>query len=221
MSHYNDRFKDAAWYEKSQDERILIVGAGGIGSNALYCLSKTIHAQYYVVDSDKVEEHNIGTQFYRPKDITKYKVGAIREIIVEFSGSYFINPMTNRYASNYLPIIISAVDNMKARKEVYEIWKTKENRELLLDGRLRANLYEIYIVTPDKQEEYEKTLFDDSDIDDGPCTFKQTAYFGMLIGARITHVLVNYLTNKYSSEPICNIPFKIMEVGEPFLIEIT
>jgi molybdopterin/thiamine biosynthesis adenylyltransferase len=221
MSHYNDRFKDAAWYVKSQDEKILVVGAGGIGSNALYCLSKTIHAQYYVVDPDKVEEHNIGTQFYRPEDITKYKVGAIKDIIFKFSTLYSINPITSSYGSHYTPIIISAVDNMKTRKEVYEVWKTKGDRELLIDGRLRANLYEIYVVTPDKQEENEKTLFDDSDIDDGPCTFKQTAYFGMLIGARITHVLVNYLTNKYSSEPICNVPFKIMEVGEPFLIEIT
>lgn len=86
--------------------------------------------------------------------------------------------------------------------------------------RLRANLYEVYVVIKGREEEYEKTLFNDSEVDDGPCTFKQTAYFGMLVGARITHVLVNYLTNKYAKEEVCNLPFKISEFGEPFLIDI-
>jgi molybdopterin/thiamine biosynthesis adenylyltransferase len=220
MSHYNDRFKDAIWYNKSQNERILVVGVGGTGSNALYCLSKTIPAEYYIVDSDKVEEHNIGTQFYRVEDVNEYKVQSMYRNLSSF-GICNIHSINDKFSNHSLPIVVSAVDNMKTRKEIYNVWKNRDERELLLDGRLRANLYEIYVVTPDKQEEYEKTLFDDSDIDDGPCTFKQTAYFGMLIGARITHVLVNYLTNKYSSEPICNIPFKIMEVGEPFLIEVS
>ena len=63
-------------------------------------------------------------------------------------------------------------------------------------------------------------FFNDSEVDDGPCTFKQTAYFGMLIGARITQVLVNFLTNKYSDDPVCVVPFKIQEFGEPFYIDI-
>ena len=87
-----------------------------------------------------------------------------------------------------------------------------------INMRLRASLYEVYVVTKGREEEYEKTLFDDSETDDGPCTFKQTAYFGMLIGARITHCLVNYLTNKYSNEEICSLPFHIQEFGECFYI---
>ena len=110
---------------------------------------------------------------------------------------------------------------MKTRKQIFDVWRSKDNRELLLDGRLRANYYEVYAVVPGKEEEYEKTLFSDSEIAEGPCTFKQTAYFGMLIGARITQIIVNYLTNKYAEEPLCNVPFKVSEFGEPFSFEIS
>lgn len=220
MYHYDDRFKDAPWYEKSKFEKILVVGAGGIGSNALYCLTKSVPAQYWIQDHDKVEEYNIGCQFFTKQQIGKYKVAAIQETI-QNSTSLYINSLTTKYSNGKLPIMISAVDNMATRRDIFESWKEYGGAELLIDGRLRANMYEIYTVTKGKEEEYEKTLFSDDEVDDGPCTFKQTAYFGMLIGARITHLLVNYLTNKYAGEQICNVPFRVYEVGEPFLIEMT
>ena len=215
---YNDRFKDAPWYIQSTKENILLVGLGGIGGNALYCLSKTIPCTYFLVDSDIVADYNVGCQFFTGNQVGKYKIESIVETLKPQTHAKFMQ-FNHRYAEEYMPITITALDNMKTRKEVYEKWKSSDNRELLIDGRLRANLYEIYVVTPDKQEEYEKTLFDDSEVDEGPCTFKQTAYFGMLIGARITHILVNYLTNKYTGEEICNIPFKVSEIGEPFYFE--
>ena len=216
--NYNSRFKDAPWYEKSQEEKILLVGTGGIGSNALYCLTKTIPAQYFILDEDIVEEYNVGTQFFRPNQVGKYKVEACKDNC-EYPGSKPIITMKKQYSDEYLPITITALDNMKTRKEVFENWKKNPDRELYLDGRLRASLYEVYVVIPGREEEYEKTLFEDSEVDEGPCTFKQTAYFAMLIGARITHVLVNYLINKYTEEEVCNLPFKVMEVGEPIYFE--
>lgn len=213
---YDGRFKDAPWYVKSLNERIVVVGTGGIGSNALYCLTKTIPATYYIVDDDIVVEHNVGTQFFMPKQIGLPKVEAVKNNCIPTAK---ITEFKKKFSSEYLPIMITALDNMEARKQVYNRWKEESSRELLIDGRLRAGLYEVYAVTPENQIEYEKTLFDDSQVDEGPCTFKQTAYFGMLIGARITHVLVNYLTNKYSEEPICTVPFKIQEFGEPFYFE--
>lgn len=218
------RFKDAPWYEQSKNESILVGGVGGIGSNLMYNLTKTIpKAQYYIFDMDIVAEHNIGTQFFRLQDIDKSKVSALSDHILTFSKDIVIRCFNNKITDNSatLAITISAFDNMKARVDLFNAWKRLPDREIFIDGRLRASLYEVYVVTPGKEEEYEKTLFGDSDVDESPCTFKQTAYFAMLIGARITHVLVNYLINKYAKEDICNIPFKIQEVGEPFYINIT
>lgn len=218
MVNYNSRFKDAPWYTESTKENIMMVGCGGIGGNSLYCLSKSIPAKYYLIDGDTVVEHNVGTQFFNNTQIGLPKIEALVNTLKTQSLASFYQ-FNHMYSGEYLPITITALDNMKARKEVYNTWKSKENRELLIDGRLRANLYEIYVVTPGKEDEYEKTLFDDSEVDEGPCTFKQTAHFGMLIGARITQILVNYLTNKYAGEEICNVPFKVSEIGEPFIME--
>jgi len=218
FNEINGRFKDAPWYTASTKETILVVGMGGISSNTMYCLSKTIPAKYFLVDADIVNEYNVGTQFFTKSQIGKPKIEAIIETLTPQSLATFI-PLNKMFSNEYRPITITGLDNMSTRKQVYEEWKKHEDRELLIDGRLRASLYEIYVVTPDKEAEYEKTLFNDSVIDEGPCTFKQTSYFGMLIGARITHILVNYLTNKYMGEEVCNVPFKVSEIGEPFIFE--
>lgn len=216
-NNYTDRFKDAPWFKGSKEEIILVGGIGGIGSNAMYCLSKTIPAKYYIFDFDNVEEINVGTQFFKKNQVGLAKVSAVRQTISEFSDTY-IQVFKNK-VEKALPISISAFDNMEARRTLFKAWKSLENREIFIDGRLRASLYEVYTVTKENEDLYEATLFSDDEVADDPCTFKQTAYFAMLIGARITQVLVNYLTNKYSGEDICNIPFRIHEVGEPFLIK--
>lgn len=220
MTNINNRFKDAPWYKDCVNESIFVIGCGGISSNALYYLTKTIPAHYIIMDDDIVEEFNVGTQFFNTEQIGKFKVEAMYDTIKINTGLVPLT-LTNKYDRNttcYKPIMISGLDNMEARKNVYNQWKKHDDREIYIEARLRANLYEIYVVLPGREKEYEKTLFDDSEVDEGPCTFKQTAYFGGLIGARITHVLVNYLTNKYT-EPILPIPFAIKEVGDLFYFE--
>ena len=218
--NYNDRFKDAPWYANSENEKILVVGAGGIGSNAMHCLSKTIPANYVIVDDDIVESYNIGTQFFQTSHIGINKVVAVANNALTFGSSAKVQPVTYKYdESMYRPIVITGLDNMATRKQVYEAWKQHEDRELLIDGRLLANMYIIYTVQKGQEEEYEKTLLSDSEIDDAPCTFKQTAYMAMMIGARITQILVNYLINKYSEEPTAVVPFKVKEYSEIFYYE--
>ena len=213
-----DRFKDAPWMTDKLPT-ILIGGVGGIGGNTLYCLAKTIPGEYYIIDPDTVVEHNVGTQFFKKSDIEKSKVGALHRTMSEYSDAkiHAIQQMMDSYCK--MPIMISAFDNMEARKYSFELWKSQEERELFIDGRLRATLYEVYVVTKGREEEYERTLFDDADVDEGPCTFKQTAHFGMLIGARITQMVTNYLTNKALGEQVCQLPFFIREIGDAVLME--
>ena len=74
---YNSRFKDAPWYEGVKNEHILMVGLGGIGSNTLYNLIKTVPAKrFHLVDMDIVKPHNIGTQFFQSKQCDVFKVDA-------------------------------------------------------------------------------------------------------------------------------------------------
>ena len=217
--NYNNRFKDAPWYEKSIKEKILMIGAGGIASNTLYNLAKTIPAQYHIVDFDKVEDYNVGCQFFKTSDVGQPKVHALNEIIKQFIPFKSIIYDCKYTSDMYYPIMITGLDNMTTRKQAFETWKTRDDRRLFIDGRMKANLYEVFVVVPGREERYEATLFDDSEVEDGPCTFKQTAYVGMMIGSRITQIVVNYLTNYYSNEDICEVPFHVKEVTEAFYYE--
>ncbi|HOK59363.1 MAG TPA: ThiF family adenylyltransferase [Candidatus Dojkabacteria bacterium] len=220
---YYERFKDAPWYEQSANEYITIIGAGGIGSNTAFNLIRTLKSKIEILDFDMVEEHNIGTQFYLTNQINSSKVSSLKYTMglfdpTSYSRVRYIQAKLSDYNGVY-PITICAVDNMDARKEAFELWKNLENRELFIDGRLTANIYQVFTVTPDKEELYAKSLFPNSMIEDGPCTFKQTSYFASMIGARITQMVVNYLINKYAENTICNLPFAIMESSELVLFK--
>lgn len=216
----NGRFKSAPWYDGCKNEVIYMVGLGGIGSNALYNLTKTIPCTYMIQDFDTVEDCNVGTQFYNKSDIGQLKVTSSLKRIKEYNPEIIVQASSDKYSSSVTkPIMIAALDNMKTRQEMFNAWKLKDDREIYIDARLRANFYEIFTVTPGLEEDYERTLFNDDEVDSAPCTYKSTSYFGMLCGARITHILVNYLSNKYSQESIYSVPFEIREFGDLMYFE--
>lgn len=226
-NQFSDRFKSASWMELRPS--ILVAGMGGIGSNTLYNLWKTIPADYYAVDMDNVEDINVFTQFFSKDSLGKPKVTAVASILKGLTGELpdrslsTINKKIVPDTPNpmVLPITISAFDNMTARRTIFEQWKNLSNREILLDGRLRATYYQVITVVKGREDEYEATLFEDGEIEPAPCTYKQTPHFGMLIGARITHILTNYLTNKVLEEEINVVPFMIEENGDNMYVNIT
>lgn len=219
LDNYNGRFKSAPWY--TSHPSILIGGLGGIGSNTLYCLAKSVPGKYFLVDNDTIDDHNIGTQFFNKDDVGKFKVESLSATISKFSSRCELIPVKSKIdIYSYRPISIAAFDNMPARKLLFNVWRNHEDRELFIEGRLRATMYEIYIVVPGREEEYEKTLFEDGEAEKDLCTFKQTAYFGMMIGARITQMVVNYLTNKSFGEEINKLPFCIKEMGEMVYMDV-
>jgi len=221
-----NNFKDAVWYEKSRTAYMVVLGAGGIGSNTVFNLARTLPASVHVVDFDLVEEHNVGTQFFHLKDLGQRKVSALKQRLDNHWAmpgtiySYETKITEESVSTFYAPIIIAAFDNMEARKIAFDHWKSQDNRELFIDGRLRANQYEVFSVVKGSEEKYEETLFLDEDIPTEPCTFKQTAHVGMMIGTRITALIVNYLSNKYSDTPIYSVPFHFKELLELCHVEI-
>ena len=57
--------------------KILIIGAGSIGSYTTLALSKMGAVLLTVVDFDEIEEHNIPNQFFKIDDIGKQKIEAL------------------------------------------------------------------------------------------------------------------------------------------------
>lgn len=201
----HNRFKDAPWFP-TVDTYCLIGGAGGISSWLTLFLTRA-GFKPIVYDFDILEEHNLGGQLYSKKQIGKPKVTALQEVVRDFADES-ISVFQQKYQSDSLPhnIMFSGFDNMKARKDMFELWKDycqnlyegDKSECIFIDGRLLAEQMQIFCVRITDEvsiAEYEKVLFDDSEVEDAPCTFKQTSHAAAMIAGMMTGFFTNHVTN--------------------------
>lgn len=221
------RFRDAAWFSKVENLAIPIVigGAGGIGSWLTLFLSRVLSPTtfIYLYDHDTVEEINMAGQLYSTQDIGRYKVDAINLMTIHYSGYRSINPHKEKYVKGSLasPIMFSAFDNMEARKAMFENWKLEAENfasdAIFIDGRLLAEQLQVFFVTPKTAKLYEDVyLFDDSEVDDTNCSYKQTTHFAATIAAKMVQGFTNWL-----SKDIAELPFYYEEFGTLFMTTIS
>jgi hypothetical protein len=114
------------------------------------------------------------------------------------------------------PIMFSCFDNMQARKDMFANWRSDSGRELFIDGRMTAETGEIYFITKGREEAYEKTLFNDDEVEDLPCSFKATSHNGAMIASQMVSGLNNYLANKSLEIDIRDVPFKLQYMLDTF-----
>lgn len=223
---HSSRFKSAPWFP-TEETHCIIGGAGGIGSWLTLLLARATFIPM-VYDFDVLEEHNLGGQLYSKEHIHKTKVDALKEIVKNFTDTDIIikNEKYTEDSMSHL-YVFSAFDNMEARKAMFKAWKeyiveyldemetvSKLNEEstnfpipIFIDGRLTAEQLQIFCVTPDKIEEYEKHLFDDSEVPDAPCTLKQTSHAAAMIASHMVGFFTNHFTNIQTQDKERNIPF--------------
>lgn len=212
-----DRFKEAAWFGYPTD--IILGGAGGIGSWVILLLSRLTY-RVIVYDMDVIESQNVGTQFYKKsqQDRNIKKASSVVYNSVEFGGINVVG-IEEEYteASMVSHTMISAFDNMAARKLFYHKWKdyvllnrNAEKPTIFIDGRMTAESGQIFFVkSKSEMEVYETTLFDDSEVEDLPCSYKATPHTGPLIGSLITSGVVNKVYNTAIKQNIREIPFYV------------
>lgn len=208
--HYN-RFKDAPWFPQ-RNEQVLIGGAGGIGSWLAFFLSRT-GFKITLYDFDRIESHNLGGQLFKHSDVGMYKVEAVNGIINDFCGdnaNIFTIPVTNETPTHYF--MFSAFDNMEARKILFNVWKRSipdcSVTPIFIDGRLELEQLQIFCVTPDNMDIYERDhLFSDSEVEDAPCTMKQTSHTAAMIATHMVAFFTNHIANIYEGSKVRELPF--------------
>lgn len=211
MEQQFNRFKDAPWFT-DRDEHVMIGGAGGIGSWLTFFLTRAGFCPA-VYDFDIIEEHNLGGQLFRMEDVGKPKVTALYQIIRDFCNTEittFNSRIGEESPSHYF--MFSAFDNMIARKDLFEAWKRGINnstvKPIFIDGRLTMEQLQIFCVTPENMEEYEREhLFADSEVEDAPCTMKQTSHSAAMIATHMLGFFTNHITNIYERAVIRDVPF--------------
>lgn len=117
--------------EKIKHSNVLVIGAGGIGTELIKILTSSGFENITIVDYDEIERSNLSRQFYfREKDVGGPKVDAIKSKLKEIKphvqitaekGSITNKPFATPYYFRKFDIIYNAVDDLEARKVVMQL----------------------------------------------------------------------------------------------------
>jgi molybdopterin/thiamine biosynthesis adenylyltransferase len=124
--HHEELYRGAEKLAKLGELRVVLCGAGALGSNLADNLSRQGFSKLTVIDHDRVEEHNVSTQLYGESDIGVWKVEALRNRIFRAAGieiEAVRKELTQSNAHTLLKnagIILDLFDNSASRKLVQE-----------------------------------------------------------------------------------------------------
>lgn len=145
MDESTARFSSAVWFEEIQKKTIILAGVGGIGSYVGFMLSRMKPKAIYIYDDDRVEVVNMAGQLFSSRDVMKFKVDALSEMVKNYSSYYDTFAIRERFTdeSEATDIMICGFDNMGARQTFFHVWKKhvlskpQEERKhcLYIDGR--------------------------------------------------------------------------------------
>ena len=91
------RFSSAEWFNKIQEEEVLIAGIGGIGSWTSLLLSRLHVKSILAYDMDTVDNTNLSGQFFGYTNIGANKVYALYNLAQNFSNYFKINGINTEY----------------------------------------------------------------------------------------------------------------------------
>lgn len=215
------RFEGAPWFNGCKNTSVLVIGAGGISSWTVLALSRLGLKAIYVYDRDLVTTYNMAGQFYRQGNIGDNKVYALFNNVRMYSPDCNIHYDARNITDSYTisdsreecDIIISGVDSMRSRQDIYKCLINNGFTGLYIDGRLSADAFQVVCVDfsdDNLKKRYKKELlFDDDEADRLACSFKQTTYMAMMIASVINNIVVNRINNKTN----------LVEYNIPFFVE--
>ena len=182
---------------------ITIIGVGGIGSITAWILAKMGCGEITLYDPDVVEEHNLPNQFYRLGDVDKLKVMAVKENILQFAETKLKTiPELFKDQESLKGIVISGVDSMKAREDIWKKIRYNLNIPLYLDARMGGETVQVFTVRPSQLEDvesYENNLFSDEESSDLPCSAQSIIYSVTVLGGLIASQVKKWIKKeKYS-----------------------
>jgi len=217
------RFRDATWFVKAESftTPIVVGGAGGIGSWLTLFLSRMLSDNFlFLYDYDVVEEVNMAGQLFSKKHIGQFKTQAMQDIVDNFTDFSKLSIQSEKYTIDSLasPVMFSCFDNMEARKVMFQKWSSeapKHEHAIFIDGRLLAEQLQVFFVTPATARRYQRDfLFDDAEVEDVNCSYKQTTHFAAAIAAKMVQGFTNWLVNDNME---AELPFYYEEIGSLFL----
>lgn len=184
---------------------ILVIGAGGIGSWTVLTLAKMGCSNITVVDPDKVELHNLPSQFYLPDQVGQNKVDALQANVEEFTGvkitalavkfEKYSQPINEALGLNNSKVIICAVDSLKTRQKIWEILRENTEWDCFIDARMGGEVLRIFVVNSlfkPSMDKYEKSLNTKAKEHEEPCTGRAIVYNTQIAGGLVANIVKKY-----------------------------
>jgi len=181
--------------------KIIVLGAGSLGSWITLNLSKMGFNDIIVYDYDKVEELNIGPQIYRPSDVGKFKVDALKEIIKSFSNIDIENKNEKVNKKTEFPMglnnfYILVFDTLKERKMIFNMLKNICSGYVMdvRCGLEEYNIQTINLMNADEVQEWEKSF--DIIPAELPCGMQAICYTNFSVTAEVCNIIKKINNNE-------------------------
>lgn len=137
--HHEILFRGKEQIEKIAQARVIVCGAGALGSNLVSHLCRQGFKSMTVIDRDRIEESNVGTQVYSMDDVGALKADTLRNLVYREVGEEIESipkeldaKNARKYLSGY-DIVVDTFDNSSSRRLVTEFC-AKENAPCLHIG---------------------------------------------------------------------------------------
>jgi molybdopterin/thiamine biosynthesis adenylyltransferase len=124
--HHEAIYRGADQVAKLGEARLTLCGAGALGSQLADNLTRQGFQQFRVIDRDRVEEHNVGTQLYGQSDVGAWKVEVLRQRLFRAAGIEIATERKELTAKNArtllqdADLVVDTFDNSASRRLVQD-----------------------------------------------------------------------------------------------------
>jgi molybdopterin-synthase adenylyltransferase len=159
MHAHEKAHRTPAAMQKMAGTRVVVCGAGALGANIVDSLARCGFKDIAVIDFDRVQYSNLGTQPYSIVDCGSKKVMALGNIVEEATGTVIEcidKKLDERNAAKLLvgELVIDVFDNSDSRRIVHEVCLEKGIPCLhagMADGFAKVEWNEGYRVPGDRK----------------------------------------------------------------------
>jgi molybdopterin/thiamine biosynthesis adenylyltransferase len=124
--HHEAAYRGSTAMAKLAAQPVTLCGVGALGSHLADNLARQGFQSLRVIDRDRIEEHNVGTQIYGESEIGGWKVDVLKQRLFRATGievDVLRKELTDRTARALLTgggLVIDAFDNSASRRLVQE-----------------------------------------------------------------------------------------------------
>ncbi len=205
--------------ETLQKTNFTIIGVGSLGSFITTILAHMGAERFNLYDDDKLEEHNLPVQFLHKNFLGQPKVEALKAQLEDWYNVSACRAHNKKFklGERVSSIVISGVDSLEARRDIWEGVKSSPRVQWYIDtraGGLVNNVYTLDPRDPKAVEAYEESIKPDDEILPLPCTQRMSTFIASQTGSMVANIVMKLLKEEH-------VPFRLVYDADGFSLRTT